>query len=145
MKKLSVIGIGKLGLCFSLPLEKAGYNVLGVDINPDYVNSINNRTFKSPEASVEEYLKSSSNFRATTSVEDAIKHSDILFIVVATPSQSDGRYDHGQINNLINILQSIGPQPIEKHFIVSCTTMPGRSHSEYSSNLSNVSIRGRNY
>jgi len=32
MKKVSVIGIGRLGLCWALNLEKNGYDVLGVDI-----------------------------------------------------------------------------------------------------------------
>ena len=34
----SVIGIGKLGLCFGLTLEKCGYNVVGVDISQEYVD-----------------------------------------------------------------------------------------------------------
>ena len=29
MKNITVIGVGKLGLCFALQLEKAGYNVIG--------------------------------------------------------------------------------------------------------------------
>ena len=30
---ITVVGIGKLGLGFSLVLEKGGFNVLGIDIN----------------------------------------------------------------------------------------------------------------
>ena len=125
MKNISVIGIGKLGLCFSLTLERAGYDVIGVDVAPDYVNSINKKTLESSEALGEEYLKSAKNFKATTSVEEAINHSDILFVVVATPSLANGRYDHRQIDNLISEIKDLGPQQREKHFIVSCTTMPG--------------------
>ena len=54
MKKISVIGIGKLGLCFALTVEKAGYSVLGLDISPSYVKTVNNKTFKSDEQGVEE-------------------------------------------------------------------------------------------
>ena len=39
MKNLSVIGIGRLGLCFCLTLERAGYSVVGCDINEDYINN----------------------------------------------------------------------------------------------------------
>ena len=53
MQNVSVIGIGKLGLCFGLTLEKAGYNVLGVDINQDYVNTINSKDLKTDEQGVE--------------------------------------------------------------------------------------------
>ena len=41
---LTVIGIGKLGLGFALLLEKYGYNVMGVDINEEYVSKINSKT-----------------------------------------------------------------------------------------------------
>ena len=34
---ISVIGIGRLGLCFALTLERGGYNVLGVDIKEEYI------------------------------------------------------------------------------------------------------------
>jgi nucleotide sugar dehydrogenase len=125
MKNISVVGIGKLGLCFSLTLEKAGYNVLGVDLSLPYVNSINNKTLKSSEPNVETYLESSKNFRATTSLQEIIDHSDTLFVIVATPSLENGRYDHTQIDNLIDKLEAFGPQANQKHFIVCCTTMPG--------------------
>ena len=39
MQKITVIGIGRLGLCTALIFEKFGFNVLGVDIFPDYVNN----------------------------------------------------------------------------------------------------------
>lgn len=125
MEKISVIGIGKLGLCFSLTLEKAGYNVLGLDINKDYVDSINNRTLKSTEPNVESYLLRTKNFKATTNLSEVINFSNILFVVVATPSLSNGRYDHSQVDNLISKLEELGRCQTQKHFIVCCTTMPG--------------------
>jgi UDPglucose 6-dehydrogenase len=125
MKNISVIGIGKLGLCFSLTLEKAGYNVLGVDVNKEYVESLNNKVFTSSEPSVEKYLKDSKNFTATTSLKKATEHSDALFVVVATPSLENGRYDHTQVDNLINSIEMLGAAKTRKHFVVCCTTMPG--------------------
>ena len=46
-KNISVIGIGRLGLAWALVLEKAGFNVIGCDINENYVKSINDKSFKS--------------------------------------------------------------------------------------------------
>jgi UDPglucose 6-dehydrogenase len=51
-KNISIIGVGRLGICVGLCLEHAGYNVLGVDVFPDYVDKINNKTLFSPEPSV---------------------------------------------------------------------------------------------
>ena len=125
MKNLSVIGIGKLGLCFSLTLEKSGYNVMGVDVNQDYVNLVNNKTFKSSEPMVNEYLSESKNFVATTSLKETLDHSNALFVIVATPSLENGRYDHSQVDSLIKSLELFGRQKERKHFVVCCTTMPG--------------------
>lgn len=125
MKKISVIGIGKLGLCFSLTLERSGYSVLGLDLNPSYIESINNKTLKSTEPDVETYLNKSENFRASTDLKEVVEFSDILFVVVATPSLLNGRYDHSQVDNLIANLEKIGRLSTQKHFIVCCTTMPG--------------------
>jgi len=43
MKNIAVIGIGRIGLCFALTLEKGGYSVLGCDVIEDYVNKINSK------------------------------------------------------------------------------------------------------
>ena len=124
MEKISVIGIGKLGLCFSLSLESCGYDVLGVDINESYVQSLNGKTFKSTEPMVSEMLVVSKNFVATTDLEKAVKHSDIIFVVVATPSLPNGRYNHRQIEMMCDNLMLMGPQSSSKHLIINCTTMP---------------------
>ena len=123
--KISVVGIGKLGLCFALTLERAGYNILGVDLSPDYIRAINEKTLISSEPGVTNMLRSASNFSATTSVEAATNHSNIIFVVVATPSLPTGRYDHTQIDELVDVLEGFGKQKEKKHFVVCCTTMPG--------------------
>ena len=74
-KNLSVIGIGRLGLCFSLSLEKAGYDVIGCDINKEYVDSINEKSFFSHEPGVNDLLSSAKTFFATTSLQKTIEHS----------------------------------------------------------------------
>ena len=101
-KNITVIGIGRLGLCTALVMERGGYNVLGVDVFPGYVDSINDKTLTSHEPSVMKYLQESQNFRATTSLEEGIKFSDYCFVVVATPN-SGGKnfYDHSILSNLL--------------------------------------------
>jgi nucleotide sugar dehydrogenase len=124
MNNISVIGIGKLGLCFSLTLEKAGYNVVGIDLSQDYVDAINKKNLKSSEENVENYLKNSKNFLASTSLQKALSHSNILFVVVSTPSLENGKYDHYQIDSLVKDLKMFGKQAEQKHLIICCTTMP---------------------
>ena len=61
MKKVTVIGIGRLGLSLALLFENKGLDVLGIDINQDYVDKLNKKMLKSSEPRIEELLKNSSN------------------------------------------------------------------------------------
>jgi nucleotide sugar dehydrogenase len=128
MDNISVIGIGKLGLCFALSLEKVGYHVVGVDINERYVQSLNAKTFHSSEPLVSERLSKSTNFVASLDLDKALAHSDVIFVVVATPSLPDGRYDHSQLDALGEKIVKGGPQSTTKHLVINCTTMPTYCH-----------------
>ena len=123
MKNITVIGIGKLGLGFALLTEKAGYNVLGIDIFPNYVDSLNNKSFKSSEPSYNDLIKNSKNFRASLDLKEGLEFSDIIFIIVQTPNGGgDKFYDHTILSNL---LEKINKYKVEnKHIIIGCTVMP---------------------
>ena len=107
-KNITVIGVGRLGLGVALLIEKAGFNVCGVDIFPSYVKSLNDKTFKTKEPEYESLLENSKNFKATTDLQEGLNHSDIIFIIVPTPNGGGERfYDHSILSNLllkINIL-----------------------------------------
>ena len=126
MNKVSVIGVGRLGICFALTLERAGYSALGVDVFPEYVQHINEKILKSDEQDVEAYLQTSNNFSATTDLQEAVEFSDVLYVVVATPSLPNGRYDHTQVDAVVDklIAGKLGFHQ-NKHLVICCTTMPG--------------------
>lgn len=125
MKPVTVIGIGKLGLCFALTIERKGYNVVGVDLKEEYIAMVNDKTFVSQEPDVENYLTQSNNLVATIDIKRGLKHSDILFLFVATPSLSNGRYDHSQVDRVVKQLVQYASPSQSKHLIICCTTMPG--------------------
>ena len=124
MNKISIIGVGKLGLCLGLNLEKKGYNIVGVDISKDYIKSLNDKTFTTSEPYVNEYLKESQNIVFTTDLKKSLEN-DVLFIVVKTPSTSDWKYDHTQIEEIATQLIQYGKQEKRKDIIINCTTFPG--------------------
>lgn len=126
MEKIAILGIGKLGICFALNLERVGYDVIGVDISPDYVNSINQKTLRSYEPKVEEYLLAAQNFSATTVLNEALSsNAEMFFVCVATPSTSDGGYDHQQIDGIAAQLEAFGANKRPRHLVIVATTMPG--------------------
>jgi nucleotide sugar dehydrogenase len=121
---ITVIGLGKLGLGFALLLADSGYNILGVDIFPDYIEHLNTKTFHSYEPGYNEILQKSTNFRATTDLKKGLDHSDIIFILVQTPNSGGDRfYDHSILSNLLETIN--GLRPSRKDLIIGCTVMPG--------------------
>ena len=120
---ITVIGIGRLGLGLALLIEKGGYNVCGIDIFPDYVKCLNEKKYKTKEPEYEKLLQNSKNFHATTSLEEGLKFSDIIFIVVQTPNGGGRRfYDHTILSNL---LVKINKYKVKnKDIIIGCTVMP---------------------
>ena len=122
-ENITVIGIGKLGLGFALLLENSGYNVLGVDIFPDYVQALNQKTTKFEEPHYNELLQNATHFEATTDIQKGIDHSDIIFIIVQTPNGGGQKfYDHTILSNLLEKIDKLKPK--NKHFIIGCTIMP---------------------
>lgn len=124
MKNISIIGVGKLGICVALCLEQKGFHILGVDVSPTYIDSINNKTLISHEPSVTDMLRKSKNFSVTDSIKDAIDFSDIIFIYVATPSTGGNKhYDHTVLGNILMKLNK--ERVADKHIIIGCTVIPG--------------------
>jgi nucleotide sugar dehydrogenase len=123
MKTISVVGIGRLGLGFALLLENIGYDVVGVDVSEEYVKKLNSKTLNTSEPGYTELLKNSKNFKATTSLEEGLSHSDLIFIIVQTPNSGGERfYDHSILSNLLINMNRL--KPIGKDIIIGCTVMP---------------------
>jgi len=122
-RNITVIGLGRLGLCTGLALERAGYNVLGVDIVQTYVDTLNAKKFISTEPFVNEYLVSAERFRATTNLDEGLDFSDVYFIVVDTPTGAREAYDHSKLSRLLSDINK--RRVSNKHVIITCTVFPG--------------------
>ena len=123
MKTISVIGVGRLGLGFALLLENIGYHVVGVDVSEEYVKKLNSKTLNTSEPAYTELLQNTKNFRATTSLEEGLNHSDLIFIIVQTPNSGGERfYDHSILSNLLININRL--KPTGKDIIIGCTVMP---------------------
>lgn len=120
--KIGVIGAGRLGICFALLCEAAGYDVLVSDIREDYVEGLNKREITTNEPEVENLLKFATNFRATTSNREVIDECDLIYTLVATPSLEDGSYD---VSAVWKVVEDFKDVKARKYFVVGCTTNPG--------------------
>jgi nucleotide sugar dehydrogenase len=122
--KITLIGVGRLGVCTALVFEKAGYSVCGIDLNPEYIRSLNDRTFVINEPEVTDMLRVARDFHCTSSIEEGVNHSNLLFICVDTPSTGDDRYyDTFKLDSVLKSINSL--KPSGKHVQIMCTVLPG--------------------
>jgi nucleotide sugar dehydrogenase len=130
--KIGVIGIGKLGICFSLLLEKNGFEVIGSDSNTEYTDKIISKKISTSEPSLKSLIDEYKNLSITNDNLELIKKSDVIFTFVQTPSLPDGSYDHSNIEDILfqfNSLYNQGVDLFNKIFVIGCTTMPNYVNS----------------
>lgn len=120
--KIGVIGIGKLGICFSLQLCKLNFidQVIGIDTDQNYINKLNTKNFSSLEPEVNNLLDKYSHKFVATLDRDRLSECDITYVFVQTPSLNTGEYDHSQILSCLKDYKSSYPKSI----VIGCTTFP---------------------
>jgi len=124
--KIGVIGAGRLGICFALLCEQAGYDVLVSDVRERYVKNLQRQIISTNEPEVAKLLSKSPRLSATTNNLKVIRECDVIYTLVATPSRKDGSYDVSAVWKVVEDLKKAGKKNIEgKSFIVGCTTNPG--------------------
>ena len=98
MQKVSVIGLGYVGLPLALAIERSKkYKVIGFDISEEQVRKINNKECPVTDDVAEKDLKEL-NLYATTNSKD-LMNTDIYMICVPTPVLEDYTPDYGYIIN----------------------------------------------
>ncbi|MCG7228937.1 nucleotide sugar dehydrogenase [Corynebacterium minutissimum] len=83
---IAVVALGKIGLPLAVQFAKSGHTVVGVDINKELVDTINQAREPFPgEKHLDEYLKQlvpAGKLRATTEYSEAIPQADAIVLVV---------------------------------------------------------------
>ena len=126
--KIGVIGAGRLGICFALLLEEAGYDVVVSDVRTGYVKSLQENKISTNEPLVADLLKDAKNLKATTSNLEVIEECDIIYTFVCTPSTSKGDYDVSAVWEVVRDIKHVAAtsgKVKDKAFVVGCTTNPG--------------------
>lgn len=128
---VAVFGLGKLGLPMAAVFANAGHTVIGVDTNPVTVDALNRAEVLIEEPDLPEMITANAaRITATTDPAEAVANSEISFIIVPTPSGSDGAFVNDYV---IAALRDIGAalreDPRDHLVAVASTVMPGATHS----------------
>ncbi|MFA4646588.1 nucleotide sugar dehydrogenase [Pyrococcus kukulkanii] len=123
--KISVLGLGYIGLPTALLFAASGHEVIGVDVNEEKVKMLNSGQLPFQEPGLKElFEKARSNFRASTKVEE----SDVFLIAVPTPldehtkaadlkyvkSAAEMIWPHLQKGNLVILESTVPPRTTER-------------------------------
>ncbi len=94
--KISIIGTGYVGLTTGTCFAEVGHEVTCVDNNPEKVQTLLDGKIPIFEPGLEELVKKNvgaGRLKFTTSTEEGVASSDVIFIAVPTPPQPDGSVD----------------------------------------------------
>jgi UDPglucose 6-dehydrogenase len=143
MPALSVIGLGKLGSPMAAVFASKGFNVVGLDLNADFVDRLNAGQAPVVEPQLQELIDANrERLRATTDWNDAVHSTDISFIIVPTPSGPDARFSN---RYMVAALEQIGAalRGADKYHlvVVTSTVMPGSTEGELKACLEQASGR----
>jgi len=139
--KLSVVGLGKLGLCTAAYFASKGHRVTGVDKSSYLVGELGQKRCPIRETGLAELLETAwGNLSVTTEIADGVRHSDITLVIVPTPSGADGGFSNEHVEA---VLRRIGPVLASKdefHVVdVVSTVMPGSSEGVFKPLLEELS------
>ncbi len=124
--KLTIIGTGYVGLVSGAVFADWGHDVMCLDVDEEKIKKIKNGVMPIYEEGLEELVGNvikEGKFVATTEYEAAVKHGDIIFICVGTPSNQSGA---ANLNYVFSAAESIGKhmEPGKYKVIVTKSTVP---------------------
>ncbi len=127
--KVSVVGLGYVGLVTAVTLAKKGNEVTCYDIDAAKLDMVARGDSPISEKGLEEELKAvlaAGKLSIVRSLADAVNDSEVVFICVGTPSKPDGSID---LSGIISVAQELGEtlRVSDEHrtVVVKSSVVPG--------------------
>ena len=130
--KVSVFGLGYVGSVSAASFAADGHTVVGVDVNPDKVASLNEGRSPIVEKGLDELIRDNTangRLRATTSTADAVRDTELSLICVGTPSRKNGSLDLTYLERVAEQIGAALKNQDDYHVVVvRSTVLPGTTH-----------------
>src|SRR3989344_5713905 len=102
-QKVSVLGMGYIGLPLSVALANSGFEVIAVDLNREKIESLKRGKTYLYEPGLNETLANHKDkIEFVTDDAYAIPNSDTIFVAVGTPLKDGSSPDYSQLNSCLN-------------------------------------------
>jgi UDPglucose 6-dehydrogenase len=126
--KVSVVGVGYVGLVAAACFAEGGNHVVCVDNDPKKIENLNNGIIPIYEPGLTEIVKNNhaaGRLRFTTDLKEGIDNSLLIFLGVGTPSADDGSAD---ISVVLKVAEQIAELMTEYRIIITKSTVPIGTH-----------------
>ncbi len=130
--RVGVVGIGYVGLVTAACLADSGTDVICVDNNEDRIRQLNEGVIPIYEPGLAEVVRrsrASGRLHFTTSLQEAVESSLLLFIAVGTPSREDGSAD---LSAVTSVAEGIAEHMDGYRIIITKSTVPVGTHATVS-------------
>jgi GDP-mannose 6-dehydrogenase len=129
---VSVFGLGYVGSVSAASFAADGHTVIGVDVNPDKVASLNEGRSPIVEKDLDQLIAENTQngrLRATTSTQEAVDATELSLICVGTPSRKNGSLDLAYLERVCEqIGEAIATKKDYHVVVVRSTVLPGTTH-----------------
>ncbi|MBS3742998.1 MAG: UDP-glucose/GDP-mannose dehydrogenase family protein [Wenzhouxiangellaceae bacterium] len=122
--RISIFGTGYVGLVTGACLAEVGNDVVCMDIDQDKVDALNRGEIPIFEPGLEGLVQRNAEtgrLRFSSDAAETIRHGEILFIAVGTPSDMDGSAD---LRAVLSVARTIGRELTESQLVVTKSTVP---------------------
>lgn len=125
--KVTVIGLGKLGLPLVATIASKGHQAIGVDVRKKVIDDLNIGRSDLKEPGLLKMIKKfKKNIKATVDTKKAVKESDLTFIVMPTPSLKNGYFSLKYVVAVARDIAKVLKTKKSFHLVVLISTvMPG--------------------
>lgn len=122
--KVTIFGTGYVGLVQAAVFADAGHDVMTVDVDETKIESLKQGItpiFEPGLSQLVEQNHKEGRLQFTVDAEQGIRHGEILFIAVGTPSDEDGSAD---LQHVLVVAETIARHMDERKIIVNKSTVP---------------------
>ncbi|GJQ21902.1 MAG: UDP-glucose 6-dehydrogenase [Bacteroidia bacterium] len=122
--KLAIIGTGYVGLVQGAVFADSGNDVICMDIDEKKISGLKKGIIPIYEPGLEELVKrgtAEGRLRFTTSLKEAVKHAEIIFLCLPTPPSDDGAAD---LSRVMGVAEQIADLVDDGKILVSKSTVP---------------------
>lgn len=141
--KVTVFGIGYVGLVQGAVLADAGHDVMCVDIDQKKIDDLKNGIIPIYEPGLTPLVEqnySEGRLQFTTDADDGVEHGEIQFIAVGTPPDEDGSAD---LQYVLSVAETIASKMTSRKIIVDKSTVPVGTADKVKAKVDEV-LSGRN-